>query len=315
VSAAGGALCALAPAKVNLGLFVGPRRADGRHELVTVMQSISLADELELSAAPPGTPGDEVICPGVDGLNLAAQALSAFRAATGWDAPPQRLRIDKRVPVAAGLGGGSGDAAAALRLAGAASGLGDDALLSSLAAQLGADVPAQVRPGRWLATGAGERLTALSDPPPFGLVVLPVAAALSTAQVYAQADRLGGLRALTELEHRRHELSAALALGTPVPPAHLLANDLQGAAVHLCPEVEQALRAVRDAGADAALLCGSGPTVVGLFARANASGRVQRALAALADRRPEVITAEPVASAFAAVHDCPLRHNGPLAER
>jgi len=315
VSTAVSALCALAPAKVNLGLFVGPLRADGRHELVTVMQSISLADELALSVAPVGTRSDEVICPGVDGHNLAARALSAFRTATGWDAPPQRLRIDKRVPVAAGLGGGSGDAAATLRLAAAASGLGDDGLLSSLAAELGADVPAQVRPGRWLATGAGERLAPLADPPPFGLVVLPVTVALSTAQVYAQADRLGGLRERTELEHRRHELTGALALGAPLPPAHLLGNDLQDAAVHLCPDVEQALRAVRAAGADAAMVCGSGPTVVGLFARANASGRVQRALAALADRRPEVINAEPVSSAFAAAHDCPVRHNGPSEER
>lgn len=315
MSAVGGALCVLAPAKVNLGLFVGPLRADGRHELVTVMQSISLADELTLSVAPAGTPGDEVICPGVEGLNLAAQALRAFRTATGWDAPPQRLRIDKRVPVTAGLGGGSGDAAAALRLVAAASGLGDDALLSSLATELGADVPAQIRPGRWLATGAGEHLTPLVDPPPFGLVVLPVAAALYTAQVYAQADRLGDPRAVAELEHRRHELTGALALGAPLPPAHLLHNDLQDAAVHLCPEVGQALRAVRDAGADAAMVCGSGPTVVGLFARANASGRVQRALAALADRRPEAISAEPVSNAFAAVRDCSVRHNGLSEER
>jgi len=315
VSTVGGALCALAPAKVNLGLFVGPLRADGRHELVTVMQSISLADDLELSVAPAGTAGDEVICPGVEGPNLAARALSAFRTATGWDAPPQRLRIDKRVPVAAGLGGGSADAAATLRLVAAASGLGDDALLRSLATELGADVPAQVTPGRWLATGAGERLTPLVDPPPFGLVLVPVAAALSTAHVYAQADRLGGLRERAELEHRRHELTSALALGAPAPPAHLLHNDLQDAAVHLCPEVKQALGAVRDAGADAAMVCGSGPTVVGLFARANASGRVQRALAALAGRHPEVMSAGPVSRAFAAAHDCSVRHNGLSEER
>ena len=100
------------------------------------------------------------------------------------------------MPVAAGLGGGSGDAAAALRLAAAASGLGDERLLLELAAELGADVPAQVRPGRWLASGAGERLQALPDPSaPFGVLVLPVAARLSTAAVYEQADRMGIARA------------------------------------------------------------------------------------------------------------------------
>ena len=112
---------ALAPAKVNLGLFLGGRRApDGRHELVTVMQSISLADELTLQAARDGAEQDELVCSGVPGppqANLAAAALAAFRARAGWDAPPMRLTILKRIPVAAGLGGGSADAAATLRLA------------------------------------------------------------------------------------------------------------------------------------------------------------------------------------------------------
>jgi hypothetical protein len=107
-----------APGKVNLSLFIGPTRAsDGRHELVSVMQSVTLADDHTLEPAPDGAGADEVVCPGVDGDNLALDALRAFRAATGWDAPPQRLTIAKRVPVAAGMGGGSGDAAAALRLA------------------------------------------------------------------------------------------------------------------------------------------------------------------------------------------------------
>ncbi|MBA3809728.1 MAG: 4-(cytidine 5'-diphospho)-2-C-methyl-D-erythritol kinase, partial [Solirubrobacterales bacterium] len=97
---------ALAPAKVNLGLSVGPSRsADARHELVSVMQSISLADELTLEAAPASAGEDEVICPGVSGLaqeNLAARALAAFRKATGWSSPPLRLSVEKRIPVAAG---------------------------------------------------------------------------------------------------------------------------------------------------------------------------------------------------------------------
>src|SRR5271155_5098495 len=145
-AAAPGVLRALAPAKINLGLFLGPVRAsDGRHELVSVMQSISLADELTLEAAPSGSEQDEVLCPGVPGSaaeNLAGAAVDAFRASTGWRAPPLRLSIVKRIPVAAGLGGGSADAAAALRLASYASGLGDEQLLQTLAAELGADVPA-----------------------------------------------------------------------------------------------------------------------------------------------------------------------------
>src|SRR5882724_7782601 len=104
------ALRANAPAKINLGLFVGPARAgDGRHELVTVMQSISLADELTLEPAPIGATEDEIVCPALaepPQQNLAAQALRLFRERTGWDGPPQRLQIVKRIPVAAGLGGG-----------------------------------------------------------------------------------------------------------------------------------------------------------------------------------------------------------------
>ena len=232
-------LRALAPAKINLGLFVGPVREDGRHELVTVMQSISLADELVLELASVGG-RDEVVCPGVPGgpaENLAARALAAFRAATGWDAPPLRLTIDKRIPVAAGLGGGSADAAAALRLAAAASGLGEDGLLLEIAGELGADVPAQVSPGRWLATGAGEVLEALPDPShSLGVLVLPAAEGLSTAEVYAVADRFAGARTEGELAERRGALGRAFELGMPLPAdPGLLGNDLEGAAIALSP--------------------------------------------------------------------------------
>ena len=137
----------LAPGKVNLCLYVGAPREDGLHPLVSVVQPVSLADELTLEPAR-GATADEVVCPGVEGDNLAGAALAAFRAATGWDAPPQRLTIRKRVPVAAGMGGGSGDAAAALRLAAHAAGVADRArCCCELAARLGGDVPSQVAPG------------------------------------------------------------------------------------------------------------------------------------------------------------------------
>jgi 4-diphosphocytidyl-2-C-methyl-D-erythritol kinase len=304
----------LAPAKINLGLFVGPvRNEDGRHELASVMQSVSLADTLALEPADSASGGavhDEVVCPGVPGdpgENLAASALRLFREATGWgDSPALRLTIVKRIPVAAGLGGGSADAAAALRLARHASGLGSDGLLLELAARLGADVPAQIAPGRWLATGAGERLRELPAPShPFGVLVLPVAAELSTAAVYARRDELGGERTTRELAERAHDLEVAFALSAAVPDAReLVHNDLQAAAISLCPQIEPALNQALDAGADIAFVSGSGPTVVGLFLRANGPGRAERAAAGLVGEResagePAPVCAAPVDAAFA----------------
>jgi 4-diphosphocytidyl-2-C-methyl-D-erythritol kinase len=295
-------LRALAPAKVNLGLFVGPTRPDGRHELASVMQSISLADELTLEAAPPGSEHDEVECEAVLGENLAARALELFRAATGWDEAPLRLRIDKRIPVAAGLGGGSADAAATLRLATAASGSGDTDLLLALATELGADVPAQVAPGRWLAAGAGELLRALPDPfSPLGVLVLAQTGGLSTAKVYAEADRLGLARDASSLRRQHDLLGRALELGAALPAAELLHNDLQAAAKQLCPEVEQSLEQALGAGAEIAFLSGSGPTVIGLFGRANGLARAQRAAAGLAGRQPAALAAVSVDSDFASV--------------
>jgi 4-diphosphocytidyl-2-C-methyl-D-erythritol kinase len=301
---------ASAPAKINLGLFVGPvREADGRHELASAMQSIALADELTLESiesAAGESAEDEIVCPGVVGdptENLAAAALRMFREATGWDAGPLRLSIDKRIPVAAGLGGGSADAAAALRLARHASGLGSDELLVELGARLGADVPAQIAPGRWLATGAGERLRELQAPNhPFGVLVLPVAAELSTAAVYARADELGAQRTAQQLADAARRLGRAFELGAGVPDEReLLHNDLQAAAISLCPQIEPALEQALDSGADVAFLSGSGPTVVGLFLRANGPGRAERAAAGLAGRAPAPICATPVGADYARV--------------
>jgi 4-diphosphocytidyl-2-C-methyl-D-erythritol kinase len=294
------ALRALAPAKINLGLFVGPvRERDGRHELVTVMQSISLADEVALE--PSHAPRDEVCCPGVAGENLAARALAAFREATGWDGPPQLLTISKRIPVAAGLGGGSADAAAALRLARAASGLGSDEQLGAIAAELGADVPAQLAPGRWLASGAGERLRALPPPAePLGVLVLPLAHVLSTADVYAEADRAGPRRSLAQLREHEAELADVLRHGAALPAAReLLHNDLQRAAASLCPEIVAALAEAREAGAQPPLVSGSGPTVLGLFAQhgsplGDGFARAEHAAATLCEREGGAIAAFPV---------------------
>ena len=310
---------ALAPAKINLGLFVGPvRESDGRHELASVMQSISLTDELTLEPAPAGTERDEILCPGVAGdprENIAARALRAFRERTGWHAAPLRLTIVKRIPVAAGLGGGSADAAATLRLARAASGLGDERLLAALAAELGADVPAQLSPGRWLASGAGEQLHAL--PPPgtsFEVIVVPLAAELSTAEVYAQADRLGRQRRLGELRERRAELEGAFAGGAALPAAsELLHNDLQRAAVSLCPQIADVLALAREAGGQPALVSGSGPTVLALLASARREGEGEMTRDAAPADAPASVPA-PVPAPVSAPVPTPVE-GGPLAGR
>jgi 4-diphosphocytidyl-2-C-methyl-D-erythritol kinase len=247
-------LSELAPAKINVCLYLGPARDDGRHELVSVMQSIDLADRLTLRAG--DGPADEVRCPGIEGPNLAAAALAAFRDATGWDGPPQLLEIEKRVPVAGGVGGGSADAAATLRLASRRSGLGDADELQRIAAALGADVPSQLRPGRVLARGAGERIRVLPDANPCGLLVLRSTGGLSTAAVYAEADRLGLCRSMAELD----QIAARLDTADPEP-----INDLQAAAISLDPTIERRLAQAREAGASRAWVTGSGPTVIGLF--------------------------------------------------
>jgi 4-diphosphocytidyl-2-C-methyl-D-erythritol kinase len=288
-------LSTLAPAKINVCLFLGPTRADGRHELVSVMQSVSLADRVTLTAAGADARGDEVHCPGVEGDNLAAAALAEFRAETGWDGPPVRIDIEKRIPVAAGMAGGSADAGAALRLAAqAAGGAADDALLRRIAARLGADVPGQVRPGRVLATGAGEIVEPLSPAAPYGVLVLPAAGGLSTPAVYREADRLGLPRDAAALADRLDAVRAAIR----DLPDELVVNELEPAARSLCPAIEEALDAARGAGADLAIVSGSGPTVLGLFTEPAAAALAAEALAA---RSPAPIACGPVGEEFAAV--------------
>jgi 4-diphosphocytidyl-2-C-methyl-D-erythritol kinase len=282
-----------APAKINLCLFLGPTRpSDGRHELVSLMQSLTLADDLAL--APAEGQHDEVVCPGVEGPNLAAAALAAYREATGWDGPPLRIDIAKRVPVAAGMGGGSGDAAAALRLIShQATGDIDEPLLMALATRLGADVPAQVRPGRALATGAGEHVRHLPDGLPFGVLILPGGRPLSTASVYAEADRQHLSRSADDLADRLAEATEALERHRDLPP-HLLVNDLQPAALALAPEIQDALDEARDAGADVAMVSGSGPTVLGLFLGPHGPRRAESAARFKLDGRdPAPLTAQP----------------------
>jgi 4-diphosphocytidyl-2-C-methyl-D-erythritol kinase len=306
-------LTALAPSKTNLCLLLGATRADGLHELVSVIEPLSLADELTLEPLPGGAPvaaavgagdmgcaagEDEVVCAGVEGPNLAGAALAAFRAASGWEGPPLRLTIVKRVPVAAGMGGGSGDAAAALRLVAHAAGRPPgDPLLAQLAPGLGADVRSQVAPGPVLVGGAGEDVRPLAPLPAHGVLVLPSPHALATPDVFREADRLGLPREAGELAERRAAVEAALARGE-LPEA---VNDLEPAARSLCPSIDDALAAARGAGADRALVSGSGPTVVGIFLGSDGPVRAEAAARALRTRFHGAVGAHPADAAFAAV--------------
>lgn len=279
-------------AKVNHCLFLGPTRADGRHELVTVFDSVRLSDELIIAPAP--GPDDEVVCAGVDGPNLVSDALRGLRAA-GWGAPPVRVEIWKRIPVAAGMGGGSADAAAMLRCAPRLGDV-DPGAVVAIAAGLGADVPSQLIPGPSLGTGAGEVVVPVARLESYAVLVLPQPFALSTAEVYREADRLGAARSAAELAALRAEVQRELP-GTL--PEALAVNDLQAAALSLAPQIAAALDAAREAGADRAMVCGSGPTVIGLF---HGSGAARRARAAAADagvsaRFPAVAAASPFHSA------------------
>jgi 4-diphosphocytidyl-2-C-methyl-D-erythritol kinase len=258
-----------APAKLNLCLYLGPLRADGKHEIRSLFCPLTLADRLVVSEAD----ADEVVCPGVEGPNLAGEALAGLRA-RGWKRPPTRVEIEKRIPVAAGLGGGSADAAALLRLA-----RDEVEGIDALAADLGADVPSQLDPAFALVGGAGEEVEHLPSPGDFGVVLVPAEEGLRTADVYAEADRLGLGREQGELDAVADRLRAAATAGaSPLSYPELLVNDLAEAALSLRPEIATALAALREAGAAVAQLTGSGPTAFGLFEDIVAADRAAAAL-------------------------------------
>jgi len=241
---------AAATAKINLALVVGPARSDGMHEVATVMQRIDLADRIEIEEA------DDLRVVGFDDDSLVREALTRLAAAAGV-LPRWHAEIEKRIPVAAGLGGGSSDAATALRLA-------NDLLrppvadLHEIAASLGADVPFFFRSGPQLATGTGADLQTLELPQDYWVVLaLPHGAAkASTRAVYASFDDRNGaagfeerrsdlLHALDTVRHRRDLVA--------LPP-----NDLASS-----PLAER----LRVHGAFRADVSGAGPIVYGLFPR------------------------------------------------
>jgi 4-diphosphocytidyl-2-C-methyl-D-erythritol kinase len=240
-----------APAKLNLALVVGPAAgADGRHELTTVLQRVDLCDRVELRAAPALQVG------GFDGDTLVTAALQSLAAEAGVE-PRWAASIGKRIPVAAGLGGGSSDAATALRLANAtlARPLAHEAL-HRLAAKLGADVPFFLQTGPQLGEDDGTRLSALDLPQDYWVViVLPAGARKpSTAAVYREFDERAGAEGYGE---RRRRLLAALAgARRPRDLAALPPNDLGSPALAAC---------LLELGAFRADVTGAGPALYGLY--------------------------------------------------
>lgn len=247
-----------APAKANLILHVGPAQPNGLHEVCSLFASLDLADAIEVA---PAGEGDSVVCPGVLGPNLAEAALAAFRAAApGVELPPLLVAIEKRIPVAAGLGGGSADAAAVLRAANSIAGTAlDGEALRRIAAALGSDVPSQVEPRHALVTGTGDRVEPIALPP-MALVLVPAEPGLEAGPVFAELDRLGGARPALDPDRMRRLAEEPLDR-----LAAAMENDLERAALSLRPELARTLDALREAGALAARISGSGPTAFGVF--------------------------------------------------
>ena len=256
-----------AAAKINLALVVGPIRQDGMHEIVTVMQRIDLCDSVEVG------PAKALAVDGFRKDTLVRTALERLASAAGVE-PHWRAKIRKRIPLAAGLGGGSADAAAALALANP---LLEEPLpaerLADVAAGIGADVPFFLEPGPKLAKGAGERLTALELPQDFWVVLaLPRRGSkTSTADVYARFDATA---VADDFEERRARLAEALAaIRRPRDFAAFPGNDLAEAAGR--PRLVDDLL---DGGAFRADVSGAGPAVYGLFNHLADAKRAARGL-------------------------------------
>ena len=278
------AFVARAPAKVNAQLAVGPLRPDGFHELRTVYLAVSLFDTVTvrpgegLSVSVSGVDADAVP---TDRRNLVWRAAELLAEHAGVPADAS-IEIDKSIPAAAGLAGGSADAAAALV---ALDGLWDTraarADLDRLAARLGSDVPFSLLGGVALGSGRGEQLSPVLARTPSHWVLGIAGAGLSTPAVYAELDRLRAAGTVPDGQRLTppDPVIAALRSGPPSALAGVLSNDLQAPALALRPELGRALRAVTAAGALGALVSGSGPTVAALAQDEQAAIRLAAELA------------------------------------
>jgi 4-diphosphocytidyl-2-C-methyl-D-erythritol kinase len=257
-----GSITVRVPGKINLYLAVGERRDDGYHELTTMFQAVSLVDEVTvrnadvLSLDLHGEGAEQLP---TDERNLAWQAAALMAEHVGR-APDVSISIDKSIPVAGGMAGGSADAAAVLV---AMNALWELAVprrdLHMLAARLGSDVPFALHGGTALGTGRGEELAAVLARNTFYWVLAFAAGGLSTPAVFRELDRLRHVGSPPRLGEPGPVL-AALAAGDPEQLAPLLGNELQAAAVSIDPALRRVLRAGVEAGALAGIVSGSGPT-------------------------------------------------------
>jgi 4-diphosphocytidyl-2-C-methyl-D-erythritol kinase len=278
------------PAKVNVQLAVGGRRADGYHALATVFFAVGLWDTVTARPAKGLTltvAGRDADVVPTDDSNLAARAARVLAAHHGVEADVA-LHIDKDIPVAGGMAGGSADAAAALLACDALWGLDTDReTLFALAAELGSDVPFSLHGGVALGEGRGEKLTPVPAGGTFHWVFAVADGGLSTPAVYGECDRqreeAGGRGGADESRVPAPAADAALlealAAGDAAALGAALGNDLQPAALSLRPALAETLRAGTEAGAIGALVSGSGPTCAFLAKDVAAASAVAAALA------------------------------------
>jgi len=262
-----------AAAKVNLALHVTGRRDDGYHLLETLVVFCEAGDVLTVEPAARDAfsldgPFAAALDSGAGNLVLGARdALRSASAAKGIAAPPVAIRLDKQLPVAAGIGGGSADAAATLRALCRVWGV-PEAALPALAARLGADVPMCLSRAPQLATGIGEELRPLIDFPPLDIVLLNPGVPVSTAAVFAALE----CRENSPLPR----LPDRIDFKGLVSFLRMTRNDLERPALAAAPPIGTALDALRGAGAAFARMSGSGATCFGLFE----SGEAARGAAA-----------------------------------
>ncbi|MFD0031925.1 4-(cytidine 5'-diphospho)-2-C-methyl-D-erythritol kinase [Streptomyces sp. NPDC127172] len=287
------------PAKVNVQLAVGAARPDGFHDLANVFLAVGLHDEVTATAADELTltcegPGADQVP--LDRTNLAARAAIALGERYGIE-PRVHLHIDKDIPVAGGMAGGSADAAGALVACDALWGTGAtrDELLD-ICAELGSDVPFSLVGGAALGTGRGEKLQLLPVGGEFRWVFAAADGGLSTPAVYGEFDRLAQGRAIPEPE-ASPALLDALRSGDASALAATLTNDLQPAALSLFPALKDTLDAGAAAGALAGLVSGSGPTTAFLCADEESARAVAAALAASGTCRSVRVTTSPAQGA------------------
>lgn len=248
----------LAPAKINLCLHVLGRRPDGYHELAMVMQRVSLYDRLRLSLT--DEPGVRVTCPGLelspDGENIAARAARRLLARAG-ESRGVEIVIDKQIPVAAGLGGGSSDAATVLMGLNEMLELGlERDVLMAEGAHLGADVPFFIFGADAWATGIGNLLQKIKGMPPLWYVLVNPGLAVSTAWVYQNLGLTSKIEA-AKLPRFSRTIGGIVSL---------LHNDLERVTISRYPLVATVKEELAASGAVGVLMSGSGPTVFGVFA-------------------------------------------------